>query len=101
MLGCSGRGVSGEGIIEVGMGGGVCWSGCELCGKGWIGKIFWRGFYSQEELMGMHLLLDVIAHCHFLQEEMGLFGEDDEGFVVAMTLALVVSRGAVGRACES
>lgn len=68
------------------MGGGVCWSGCELCGKGWIGKIFWRGFYSQEELMGMHLLLDVIAHCHFLQEEMGLFGEDDEGFVVAMTL---------------
>lgn len=51
--------------------------------------------------MGMHLLLDVIAHCHFLQEEMGLFGEDDEGFVVAMTLALVVSRGAVGRPCES
>ena len=35
-------GVSEEGIIEVGMGGGVCWNGWEVCGRGWIGKIFPR-----------------------------------------------------------
>jgi len=35
--------VSEEGIIEAGIGGGVCWSGWELCARGWSGKIFCLG----------------------------------------------------------